>query len=144
MSATLLRNEVMVSAEDLTSIRHEVKKHMAEANGFAAVFANGEMCELPQELSAIINLGLQSLATNGSVSVARLPEELTSTTAADIPGISRPTMLKLARERQIDSFKVGSHRRFKRDAVLEFKEQRELTRREAMHALLHAEGQLDG
>ncbi|MHC6177271.1 excisionase family DNA-binding protein [Glutamicibacter sp. X7] len=143
MSATLLRNEVIVSAEDLSSVRRELENRTAEINGFAAIFSDGKTRELPHELSQIIELALRTLATNGSVSVATLPEELTSSTAAEVLGISRPTVLKLAREGQLDSFTVGSHRRFKREAVLEFKKQRELARREAMRKLLDLEDQLD-
>ncbi|WP_418907086.1 helix-turn-helix domain-containing protein [Glutamicibacter endophyticus] len=142
MSAALLRNEVIVSAEDLRSVRDEFENHAAEITGFAAVLANGETRELPKELSAIFNLTLRTLAANGSVSVATLPDELTSNTAAEVLGVSRPTILKLANEGQIESFKVGSHRRFKREAVLAFKARREQARRVAMEEFLKVEDEL--
>jgi excisionase family DNA binding protein len=95
-------------------------------------------------LSKIIDLAFHALAANGSVSVATLPEELTSNTAADVLGVSRPTLLKMAKDEQIPSFKVGTHRRFKRDDVLAFKSQREQSRRTAMQELLDIEDQLEG
>ncbi|MEU3333009.1 helix-turn-helix domain-containing protein [Glutamicibacter creatinolyticus] len=143
MSAALLRNEVLVSSDDLVSVRHEVASHQAHIKSFAAVMSNGETRELPSELSKIINLAFQALAANGSVTVATLPDELTSNTAAEVLGVSRPTLLKLAKDGKINSFKVGTHSRFKREEVLAFKAEREAARRKALEKLLDIEDQLD-
>ena len=64
-----------------------------------------------------------------------MPDELTSTVAADILGVSRPTLLRWTREGLIESFKVGSHTRFRRSDVLRLREQRETERREAFEKL---------
>lgn len=143
MSATLLRNEVIVSSEDLTTVRHEVESSPAGVKGFAAVMFNGDTRELPPELSKIIDLAFRALAANGSVTVATLPDELTSNTAADVLGVSRPTLLKLAKNGEIASFKVGTHTRFHRNEVLAFKSQREATRRKALLELMDIEDQLE-
>jgi len=143
MSAALLRNEILVSSNDLVSVRHEVASHQAHIKNFAAVMSNGETRELPSELSKIINLAFQALAANGSVTVATLPDELTSNTAAEVLGVSRPTLLKLAKDGKINSFKVGTHSRFKREEVLAFKAEREAARRKALEELLDIEDQLD-
>ena len=55
--------------------------------------------------------------------------------AADLLGVSRPTLMKLAREGEIDSFKVGTHTRFKRDEVLRVRDARAAKRRAAFDEL---------
>jgi len=139
----LPRTDILVTEAELSTVRREVEEGPVALSGFAAVMANGDVRLLPPELSALIQRAVQALATNGSVSIGSLPEELTSNTAADVLGVSRPTLLKLAKSGQVASFKVGSHTRFQRDDVLEFKARREQERRRALSELLDLEDQLD-
>lgn len=140
---TLNRAEVLVTTEDLTTVRHEVASAPAGLAGFAAVMSDGSVRQLPPELSKIIDKAFRALAANGSVTVGTMPDELTSNTAAEVLGVSRPTLLGLARAGDIESFKVGTHTRFKREAVMELKAKREAARRVAMNELLELEDQLD-
>lgn len=78
---------------------------------------------------------LKSVASSGEVTIGRIPEDLTSTTAADILGVSRPTLMKWVREGEIDAFKVRSHTRFKRDEVFRLKNKRAEERRKAFQDL---------
>lgn len=64
-----------------------------------------------------------------------MPDELSSSTAADILGVSRPTLMKWAKEGKIPSFKVGTHTRFRRDEVLELKRLRAKKRSDAFDEL---------
>lgn len=95
----------------------------------------GEEVELPAEIQQVLFGTLQAIARGGQVTIGRTPETLTSTVAADMLGISRPTLMKLVKEGRIDSFKVGSHTRFKRDAVLRVREERAKSRRAAFDEL---------
>lgn len=80
--------------------------------------AEGEDVELPADLQQILLHTLASIAGDGEVTIGRMPEELTSTVAAELLGVSRPTLMKWARAGEIESFTVGSHTRFRRDEVL--------------------------
>ncbi|MFC8304940.1 helix-turn-helix domain-containing protein [Specibacter sp. NPDC057265] len=144
MTTTILnRADVLVTEDDLNTVRHEVDSAPAGLVGFAAVMSDGTSRALPLELSKIIEKAFRALAANGSVSVGTMPDELTSNTAADVLGISRPTLLKLAKAGKLASFKVGSHTRFKREAVVAFRAQREADRHVAMDDLLALEDKLD-
>lgn len=144
MTTTIPRADVLLSTEDLTTVRHEVESTPTGIRGFAAIMTNGEMRELPSELSKIIDQAFRTLAANGHVTLGTLPDELTSNTAADVLGVSRPTLLKLARNGEVPSSKVGSHTRFKRDDVIAFKAKREEARRGALLELMDMQDRLEG
>lgn len=143
VATALTRADILVTTEELSTVRHEVESTPAGLAGFAAVMTDGTTRRLPSELSKIIDQAFRALAANGSVSVRTLPDELTSNTAAEVLGVSRPTLLKLAKDGEIDSFRVGTHTRFKRDDVLALKTKREHVRRAALDELMALEDQLD-
>lgn len=91
--------------------------------------------ELPPGVQRMILDALASIAEHGEVVIGRVPDELTSTVAADMLGVSRPTLLKWSREGLIDSFKVGSHTRFRREDIIRFRTERERERRQAFNEL---------
>lgn len=97
--------------------------------------ADGKEVTLPADLQRVLLGTIASIASDGEVTVGRTPEELTSTVAADLLGISRPTLMKWARDGEIDSFKVGTHTRFKRDEVLRVRKLRAQQRSTAFDEL---------
>ncbi|MCS6711979.1 helix-turn-helix domain-containing protein [Brachybacterium sp. EF45031] len=97
--------------------------------------ADGQDTPLPEELQQVLLRALASIAESGEVTIGRMPPELTSTVAADLLGVSRPTLMKWAHDGTIDSFKVGSHTRFRRDDVLHLRTVRAQQRAAAHNAL---------
>lgn len=98
---------------------------------------------MPQELAAIIGRVLEVMASGGTVMVGSLPEELTTTVAAEQLGISRPTLMKLIRHDEIPAHKVGIHHRVKSADVLAFKRGRIQRQRQALEKLRVLEEELD-
>ncbi|ASE12355.1 helix-turn-helix domain-containing protein [Kocuria rhizophila] len=105
--------------------------------------AAGNDVALPAEVQRTLLRALSAIAEHGSVDIAQTPEELTSTVAANLLGVSRPTLLRWAREGQIESFKVGSHARFRRADVLQLRQQREMARRAACQELREVDAEND-
>ena len=97
--------------------------------------ADGKSIPLSPHIKDLILQALASIAHSGEVTIGRLPEELTSNTAADILGISRPTLMKWAKEKKVPSFKVGSHTRFRREDILHLQSERTKERKEAFNRL---------
>lgn len=142
--STFVGADVLLTDDDVATVQREFENIPAQqVERFAAIMSDGETQVLPPELSTFIARTCQALALHGHVTVGALPEDLTSNTAAELLGISRPTLLKLARNGEIDSFKVGSHTRFKRDDVLKFNEQREKARGKVLEELLELGDQLE-
>ncbi|AXE39852.1 excisionase family DNA-binding protein [Acidipropionibacterium virtanenii] len=97
--------------------------------------ADGTLHELPLSVERVLHQALSSLAETGSVRIERFPEELTTTTAAELLNVSRPTVTKWAKDGRLASFKVGTHTRFHREDVMTFKKTRDEERRSAFDEL---------
>lgn len=96
---------------------------------------DGAEIDLPRDLQRVLLGALTSIANDGEVTIGRMPEELTSTVAADLLGVSRPTLMKWTHDDEIASFKVGTHTRFRRDEVLRVRDLRVKQRRAAFDEL---------
>ena len=95
-----------------------------EAASFRVADKHGRPVPLSRDVQRLISQVLASVAQRGEVTISRIPEELTSTVAAELLGISRPTLMKWAKEGRIATHKRGTHTRFKREDVLQLKRQR--------------------
>ena len=104
--------------------------------------AAGQVVALPAELSSILTQILETLARGGTVTVGSMPEELTTTVAADQLGVSRPTLMKMVGNGEIPAHKVGSHTRLKTTDVLAFRRARLERQRAAFSKLLELEDDL--
>lgn len=100
----------------------------------AVTAEDGAQAPIPAELGAFLALVLRGLA-RGRVSVDTLPAELTTTVAAELVGVSRPTLMKLVRTGELASHQVGTHTRLHTADVLALRRSRARVRREALDAL---------
>ncbi|MFD0203832.1 MULTISPECIES: helix-turn-helix domain-containing protein [Saccharothrix] len=85
----------------------------------AVTDGQGEAVPVPDELSAIIAQVVHAVAQGHVVTVSAMPEELTTTAAAQLLGISRPTLMRKINAGVIPSHKVGSHTRLRTADVLQ-------------------------
>lgn len=104
---------------------------------------DGAEFPLPPQVERVLMSTLSSLAKGEPTAIMRLPEELTSTTAAEALGVSRPTLIKWASEKKIASFKVDTHTRFHRSEVINLKDQRCKDRTKAFTELRAMDKELD-
>lgn len=95
----------------------------------------GGIIRLSPDLSKIIWTVVRELAEGATVSISSVPEELSTTEAARMMGISRPTLMKKIREGALASHKVGTHNRVMREDVLALKEHEERKRQKAFSSL---------
>ncbi|WP_432789677.1 helix-turn-helix domain-containing protein [Brevibacterium sp. K11IcPPYGO002] len=97
--------------------------------------SDGRTTELPSGIQEALLHALQGIAKHGAVSIGQLPAELTSTIAADLLSVSRPTLMKWTAQGRISSYKRGSHTRFHRDEVLDLIRSNAESRRDAFESL---------
>ncbi|ACU34046.1 helix-turn-helix domain-containing protein [Actinosynnema mirum] len=88
----------------------------------------GAARQVPAELSGLIAKLVHAVARGQAVTVTTMPEELTTTAAAQLLGISRPTLMRKVNAGEIPSRKVGAHTRLRTEDVL--RERRERRQRQ--------------
>ncbi|MFB7891961.1 excisionase family DNA-binding protein [Microbacterium sp. NPDC056044] len=101
---------------------------------FAVTAENEAETAIPAELASFLAQVLRGLA-RGRVSVETLPDELTTTVAAELVGVSRPTLMKLVHTGELEAHRVGTHTRLRTTDVLALRRSRARARREALDAL---------
>ncbi len=104
---------------------------------------DGSTLVLPDELIGIVLHTLQTVRDGGSITIGSIPEELTTTAAANMLGISRTTLMKKVRNEEIPSHKVGTHTRLNSADVLAARDEQRRRQREAALKLLEIEDDLD-
>lgn len=137
MAAALTMSHDTVIIEDETRDEAiEVLRGTGDAtpDGFS-IMIDGEEHRLPESINQLIMHVLEGAAKGGAVTVRTMPEELTTTVAADLIGVSRPTLMKLIANGEIGARDVGSHKRLKAREVIEFRDRKLARQRDAFAEL---------
>lgn len=129
---TATAEKISISSD---TVRDARETPVSKGATLALVTADGSQIDLPPSVQETLLHALASIAERGRVTISEVPDKMTSTTAADVLGVSRPTLMKWVREGRIDSFKVGTHTRFRRDDVLALKQRRSAERQDAFTRL---------
>ena len=90
--------------------------------------------ELPRKSAEKVLALLDAERTTGAV-VVPIKELFTTTEAATMLGLSRPTLMKLVESGEIAHVKVGTHHRIPAEAILAFQRDRKARRDKAAEAL---------
>jgi len=119
MPSTVLTNGSLLIDESLRRAATELadETHDRIVRGLKVELEDGGELSLSPDLVDFVSKVLRGVA-QGAVSVTTLPEELTTTMAADVLGISRPTLMKHIHAGEIAAHKVGTHTRLRTVDVL--------------------------
>lgn len=98
---------------------------------------------VPPEIGRLLQHVLDVMARGGTVTIGTVPEVLTTSTAAGILGISRPTLMKMIKEGSIPSHMVGTHHRLTAEDVRAALRARRARERAAFEELMELEGDED-
>lgn len=90
---------------------------------------------------AVLGL-LRALGQQAVVNVEALPAVLTTGQAADLLGVSRPTVVSLINAGKLPATLVGTHRRLRLSDVLTYRERQAAARREALRDLTQVSEEL--
>lgn len=139
-TAVDVQSRVLTSAVE-AALAHEVLVPLGGPLGYLSVtHGSGAPQALPPELGRLLQQVLQAVASGSSVTVMATPREVTTSTAAAMLGISRPTLMKMVKDGALPAHKVGTHTRLLSEDVLAAKKARRARERAAFAALLEAEG----
>ncbi|ADG76153.1 DNA binding domain protein, excisionase family [Cellulomonas flavigena DSM 20109] len=133
------RQDVLTDPRDAELARH-VLASLADPRAVLSVTLNDETVPVPGSIHALLREVLRAVASASTITITTTPPEVTTSTAAAILGISRPTLMKLIRNGDIPAHKVGTHTRLRTDDVLVAKRARRERERAAYRELLALEG----
>ncbi len=135
MSATLGERDVLVTDERQQQAEQVARALPHEQQRFTVIAADGEPIELPGELSAVLSRILHGMAQGHTITIGTMPEELTTTAAAKLVGVSRPTLMKMIKDGEVPAHKVGTHTRLRTSDVRRLQRERQQRRRRAFDEL---------
>lgn len=148
MSALLDRTEKTVVATterenaQARALVARLREKTNESLSLALKDAAGESVEAPAELTALLRKVVEAMGRGATVTIGTLPKELTTTTAAKMLGISRPTLMQLISKNELPAHKVGSHTRVLTEDVHKYRDARAAMRRQGLDELRALEDEL--
>lgn len=115
--------------------RHEQVRGSLPASTYYLTGADvGDRVELPKELFEILRQAIDTLRTGRAVTIAPVDMTLTTQQAADLLGVSRPTLVRVLDQGKLPFEKINSHRRLRLIDVLSYRD----VRRQEQYAALDA------
>ncbi len=138
-----LLDEIIAPTEGEAELAKESSRQLAphgKRNLKLSLSANGDEIELPASVVRLLIRILTEMSAGNAISLIPIHAELTTQEAADLLNISRPYLIGLLRDGMIPHRKVGTHRRILFSDLMKYKEQSDVSRRQALDALVQ-EGQ---
>lgn len=139
VAATELQQETYLP--EATDLIRDLVRLVGAGEGYGAtprryflLEEGGERVELPPELYRVVRQVAESLSRGLAVTVAPVSMTLTTQQAADLLGISRPTLIRLLDKEEVPYERVGSHRRLLLKDVLRLREARRARQYRALEA----------
>lgn len=96
------------------------------------VGSEGAEVELPAEVHEVLSHVVDAMRHGQAITVAPVSMRLTTSQAAEMLGLSRPTLVKLLEEHEIPFERTSRHRRVRLDDLLAYRERRRVERRSAL------------
>lgn len=115
----------------LTSLAQEGREGVLHIEGEES----SEDVPLPASFLTAFARALAAVAEGQAVQLTAANEELTTSEASRLLGVSRPHLVKLLEEGKMPFRKVGSHRRVQRNDVLAYRQHMQQEAEEAFDAL---------
>jgi excisionase family DNA binding protein len=127
-------------ARDVADVHDFLAAHEGAGRGavapryFLAGAGVGDQVEIPEEIHRVLLKVVDALTHGLAVTVAPQSTTLTTQQAADLLGVTRPTVIKILNDGGMPFERVGTHRRLLLRDVLDYRERR----RAAQYAALEA------
>jgi excisionase family DNA binding protein len=135
MTTTITERTVMPPDEPLAplvSLLHD----LGASTSTTLLGPAGERLVLPAEVFDVLRTVVDAMAEGQAVTIAPVHQRLTTQEAAELLGISRPTLIKLLERGEIPFEQPGRHRRVLLTDVMGYRERVASERREALDRMV--------
>jgi len=140
MGAELLRQETYLPDDEVARVYDFIEAHESKRREsvppryFLSGSGEDDRVELPVEIYRILHQVVEALQRGLAVTVVPKATTLTTQDAADLLGVSRPTVIKLLNEGKIPYERMGTHRRVLLRDLLAYRERRRAEQYAALEA----------
>jgi len=147
----------VVQERDDRTILAVDEAEIAEARTFSASLADvrqsapaeleigphgGRTVRIPAGITGLMRAVIDGVSRGATVTIQSVPREVTTTTAAKMLDISRPTLMKLIADGKLPAHKVGTHTRLLATDVTAFRAKRRNAQRSAFNELRELDEEL--
>lgn len=138
MTSTLLTRGSLIVDEELRDEASQAVRAAGDEKlvGLTLTTSTGRQVVLESATVELVSSVLRRVALGGQLTIQTVPELLTTSAAADLLGVSRPTVMKLIRRGELSSVMAGTHHRLRFQDVAAVRKLRESDRSEAIEELL--------
>jgi excisionase family DNA binding protein len=124
----------VASIHDFLAAHEEAGRGTVAPRYFLAGATVGDQVEIPEDIHRVLLKVVDALRNGLAVTVAPQATKLTTQQAADLLGITRPTVIKILDAGEIPFERVGTHRRLLLRDVLIYRERRRSAQYDALDA----------
>lgn len=129
----LERKLAQESYSSLISAIDQLKTDQAEIE----IEETGEKITLPVKALTLLGEILKAMGQGKPISIVPLATEVTTQSAAEVLGCSRPYLVKLLEEGKIEYTKVGKHRRIKYEDIIDYKRKMKEEQKKRLIEMMH-------
>jgi excisionase family DNA binding protein len=123
---------IMPKSEERSALSSLVELLQHPRSRTLTVLSGDTQAEVPASVQSVLTQIAEILASGRGLAIMAIDRELTTREAADLLGISRPTLIKLLDAGEIDYTRPNSSRRIPLDQVLAYRERRSRKRRQIL------------
>jgi excisionase family DNA binding protein len=135
MAVPILERTVLPPVESLDALA-EVLASLGAEPVTTLLGPGGEQLVLPPEVFEVLRGVVEAMAQGQAVTIAPVHQRLTTQEAADLLGVSRPTVVKLLESGEIPFEQPGRHRRVRLADVLAYRERSSSVRQAALDEMV--------
>ncbi len=128
------------SHEALSQILEHVHSPMTEIE----IEETKEKLQIPVIALELLNEILKAMSQGNPISIVPVATEVTTQKAAEILGCSRPHLVKLLENGELDFIKVGKHRRIKFEDVVNYKQKMKAEQKSLLIQMMNSDEELGG
>lgn len=129
-----VREQTVLPSHDVEALE-AAQAVLAEQAAVALTAASGKSVSLPPELRGLLATVVTAMRRGQAITIAPLGQRLTTQEAADLLGVSRPTLIKLLEEGKIPYETPSRHRRIRLSDLLAYQAVRREEQRRVLREL---------